>query len=1342
MPDPTVGGARRPVTALVLGALVAGASPAPAQVELAADPITLWSGLHDTGEALTKGFAADVDQDGRQDLVFLADGSYVVWSSGPAERQHRRVLTIGGAAAHAADVARQRANSGDALLTASSQGVRRWTFDAGTGEFQPTTLRTHAQGFVRVACAGSVAGGYRAAYAVAGDGRTAYPILFYAGSGLEVFPVAAFDLGTTAGTIEAFDLEGDGQAELAVVTATALSIRSLSGTPVVSLARSSSQDPSLDRLVVLHDDATAAERLVWVTYAGGRSQLRVLSQAGLGAPIDLGPAQILQAASGDLDQDGLADLVLAPVVGPRARWLRSISSGAPRFSPAEPNDGEVLGGILQVALSNAALGVSDFDRDGDVDVALGATGEGADTTLSLIRGGGADHASMHPESLGGEIGGLGEGNFRVLIELGAPPNASAVNKLCWRAWRDTVEPLRTVDEAPVLAGDEPAPSSWPYILELELQAGEPEDANWTVEIALADVQGAKVDLRPSLVVTASRQYFTEILYESQPGCELWGWFLSGFGGTPGSAGVGQVPRVPAPPLPPPSRPPRASPECAYARGAAPALTRESTRTGSGGRAPRARPPALPRRAPERARSVSTPRARRDAHGARRLGLRGGGRRASSLPRTRAGAMHSSHKLARAVLALAFIAPPVAAQECVDDYIANRSGMEFWNQCDDPMCSLPLFNVHRIEGGGSALQAKIDDLAMTTFRYTVIEVGPAVEPTVQEVYDPITIQASEFEFGLAIITRWGPTKAAIDGGSAAQCVMIEGSTNDGAIRIGAAENTLVLNDPILEDYSGWFGFEIRNGVAFGTADGGGVLVSFLTDELDLAGNVIHDNQGRNSGGGLLLNSPSSAYVALNHVFENRLAAGRIYDPFPVRGAGIHQSGGNLQLLGNHVERNGFGTDLVPWPTEPARQGGGVAVLMDLEGNDASHFACGNKVLENSAAEGNGYWIDARTTTGNASVRLELNEIRANASWEPTFTGPVVFDGAFRGGGVAMRGRSSFLPKPPATRTLELELVANRIADNSVLEPGLLVVAAGPNDVGGGIWSDVERNDPSDAVAIAGNAIWGNESPDEGGGVWLRHPSTSIPIVSGELHHNTIAWNEATTIGSVGGGIYVTADTRFAGSGLVIWGNEVAGLGPVPDGDWFGESGVSDDFRYSQMPFLIAASEDLIGIQCAPGSPLLVADDWHLTGDPSPCVDSGELMPVSGLGLVVDPDGGPREVDRAAVPGPGVRDRGADEFLSFMRGDANANGTINIADSIYVLSFIFPPPSGQVPLVCPDAADANDDGTVNIADPIRIQSYLFGGGNPFPGGVGFCLIEDPTPDDPALPLATEPGTPCIP
>ncbi len=81
-------------------------------------------------------------------------------------------------------------------------------------------------------------------------------------------------------------------------------------------------------------------------------------------------------------------------------------------------------------------------------------------------------------------------------------------------------------------------------------------------------------------------------------------------------------------------------------------------------------------------------------------------------------------------------------------------------------------------------------------------------------------------------------------------------------------------------------------------------------------------------------------------------------------------------------------------------------------------------------------------------------------------------------------------------------------------------------------------------------------------------------------------------------------------------------------------------------------------------------------------------------------------------------------AFLRGDANDDGGVSIADGVTILSALFGNPA--VPFAAPlDAGDANDDGSVNIGDAIYVLSYLFSNGPepaaPFPL-VGF----DPTPD----------------
>ncbi len=65
--------------------------------------------------------------------------------------------------------------------------------------------------------------------------------------------------------------------------------------------------------------------------------------------------------------------------------------------------------------------------------------------------------------------------------------------------------------------------------------------------------------------------------------------------------------------------------------------------------------------------------------------------------------------------------------------------------------------------------------------------------------------------------------------------------------------------------------------------------------------------------------------------------------------------------------------------------------------------------------------------------------------------------------------------------------------------------------------------------------------------------------------------------------------------------------------------------------------------------------------------------------------------------------------FKRGDANRDGSVNIADAVYILQNLFA--SGPA-ILCPDAADANDDEGVNIADAVYILQNLFADGPAIP------------------------------
>jgi len=98
----------------------------------------------------------------------------------------------------------------------------------------------------------------------------------------------------------------------------------------------------------------------------------------------------------------------------------------------------------------------------------------------------------------------------------------------------------------------------------------------------------------------------------------------------------------------------------------------------------------------------------------------------------------------------------------------------------------------------------------------------------------------------------------------------------------------------------------------------------------------------------------------------------------------------------------------------------------------------------------------------------------------------------------------------------------------------------------------------------------------------------------------------------------------------------------------------------------------------------------------------------------------------------RNRGADPGIRFIRGDANADGPIEISDMVYVLNWLFA--GGREP-ACTKTADLDDSGKLEIGDPILGLNYLFASGPPPAPPFGACGA-DPTPDR----LGCESYAPC--
>ena len=79
-------------------------------------------------------------------------------------------------------------------------------------------------------------------------------------------------------------------------------------------------------------------------------------------------------------------------------------------------------------------------------------------------------------------------------------------------------------------------------------------------------------------------------------------------------------------------------------------------------------------------------------------------------------------------------------------------------------------------------------------------------------------------------------------------------------------------------------------------------------------------------------------------------------------------------------------------------------------------------------------------------------------------------------------------------------------------------------------------------------------------------------------------------------------------------------------------------------------------------------------------------------------------------------------SFRRGDANADGDLNLTDAVFTLRALF---RGEVAPTCADAADADDNGLINLTDAVLVLNHLFAG-DPAPSVPFENCGADPTAD----------------
>ncbi|MEC9352363.1 MAG: SdrD B-like domain-containing protein [Planctomycetota bacterium] len=149
--------------------------------------------------------------------------------------------------------------------------------------------------------------------------------------------------------------------------------------------------------------------------------------------------------------------------------------------------------------------------------------------------------------------------------------------------------------------------------------------------------------------------------------------------------------------------------------------------------------------------------------------------------------------------------------------------------------------------------------------------------------------------------------------------------------------------------------------------------------------------------------------------------------------------------------------------------------------------------------------------------------------------------------------------------------------------------------------------------------------------------------------------------------------------------------------------------SDLPMDALNVDSVIGIMQDGDLDIAIQDDTGIDymkltvevccGDPGPDMDGdGVLDAVDNCIRVPNPD-------QADSNGDGVGDACERVGPIYIRGDANADGQVNISDSQSVFGYLF---LGRAEPSCRDSADVNADGKLDISDGIRLLQFLFSGG----------------------------------
>jgi hypothetical protein len=227
------------------------------------------------------------------------------------------------------------------------------------------------------------------------------------------------------------------------------------------------------------------------------------------------------------------------------------------------------------------------------------------------------------------------------------------------------------------------------------------------------------------------------------------------------------------------------------------------------------------------------------------------------------------------------------------------------------------------------------------------------------------------------------------------------------------------------------------------------------------------------------------------------------------------------------------------------------------------------------------------------------------------------------------------------------------------------------------------------------LYQNDVTDSGGGIYLYG-------VTADLHNLTLGGNAADSdadANGTGGGIVVSNST------VTMSGSVLANLNDSTHGndDCVTSNNSTLTFSGGMLLRTLAGcgyngfayeGDPLLGVLKDNGGPT-----WTEMPSPSSlAVNQGNPAGCAGISgtLTVDQRGVKRPIGAAC-------DLGAVELEPI--GDANGDGTVDLADVFYVINFLFA--GGPVPL---GRANVNGGSVIDVADVFYLINYLFAGGPP--------------------------------